>query len=169
MTVRSALPEDAARLSAFGRHVFHETFAPHNAPADLAAYLDAAYSEELQRAEIEDPSIDTLLVEEGDHLIGYAQVRAATPPTGVSLPAPIELWRLYVDPTRHGRGVAAILMTAVEQRALAREARSLWLGVWEKNTRAQAFYGKHGFTVAGSQVFMLGSDAQRDLVMVKPL
>ena len=44
---------------------------------------------------------------------------------------------------------------------------TLWLGVWERNVRAQAFYRKQGFTVVGSQIFRLGSDPQRDLVMAK--
>lgn len=169
VTVRGATVADAALLARFGRRVFHDTFAPENEPANLEAYLDSAYSAERQRAEIEDPSIDTLLIEENDRLIAFAQLRAAAPPAGVEMATPIELWRLYVDPSRHGQGVAAILMTAVEQRARDRGARTLWLGVWEKNTRAQAFYRKQGFTVAGSQIFMMGADPQRDLVMVKPL
>lgn len=169
VTVRRATAADAALLARFGRRVFHDTFAPQNAPANLEAYLDAAYSAERQRAEIEDSSIDTLLVEEDDRLMAFAQLRPAAPPAGVELTAPIELWRFYVDPSRHGQGVAAILMAAVEQRARDRDARTLWLGVWEKNTRAQAFYRKQGFTVAGSQIFMMGADPQRDLVMVKAL
>ena len=47
--------------------------------------------------------------------------------------------------------------------------RDFWLGVWERNPRAIAFYGKSGFIEVGSHVFMDGSDAQRDLVLVSPL
>jgi ribosomal protein S18 acetylase RimI-like enzyme len=60
-----------------------------------------------------------------------------------------------------------LLMRAVEDAARARDAVTLWLGVWERNVRAQAFYRKQGFTVVGSQIFTLGSDPQRDLVMAK--
>lgn len=169
VTIRRADPDDARALSAFGRRVFHATFAAANEPGDLAAYLDEAYTEERQRSEIEDPSIATLVVEEDARLTAFAQVRAAVPPQAITGAAPIELWRFYVDPEFHGSGLASTLMTAVEQLALDRGARTLWLGVWEKNTRAQAFYRKHGFTVAGTQVFQLGSDPQRDLVMVKAL
>ncbi len=41
----------------------------------------------------------------------------------------------------------------------------LWLGVWEHNPRAVAFYRKKGFRVVGDHVFQLGSDPQRDLIM----
>jgi len=45
----------------------------------------------------------------------------------------------------------------------------LWLGVWERNARAIAFYRKQGFEVVGEQEFMLGADRQRDLVMARRL
>jgi ribosomal protein S18 acetylase RimI-like enzyme len=58
-------------------------------------------------------------------------------------------------------------MAAIEEAARSRGAGTLWLGVWERNVRAQGFYRKAGFTVVGSQIFVLGSDAQRDLIMAK--
>lgn len=168
MTIRKAVAEDAARLSAFGRQVFGQTFAPENDPADLQAYLHEAYADARQAAEIADPRVDTLLVEdEGGALVAFAQLREGPPGEGVTGERPVELWRFYVDAAWHGRGVAASLMRAVEAAAQARNARTLWLGVWERNTRAQAFYRKQGFTVVGSQIFMLGPDPQRDLVMAR--
>jgi len=41
--------------------------------------------------------------------------------------------------------------------------------VWERNWRAQAFYRKFGFIEAGDHVFMLGTDAQRDIILVRPV
>ena len=43
----------------------------------------------------------------------------------------------------------------------------VWLGVWERNFRATAFYRKFGFVQVGDHVFMLGSDRQRDIVMAR--
>lgn len=168
MTVRRATIADAAELSAFGRRVYHATFAADNNPADLAAYLDSAYTEERQLAEIANPAMDTLLFERDGALAAFAQLKPGTEDS-VNGPHPIELWRFYVDPAWHGHGVAARLMAAAEDAARARGAQTLWLGVWERNTRAQAFYRKHGFTVAGSHIFWMGSDPQRDLIMVKAL
>ena len=48
-------------------------------------------------------------------------------------------------------------------------ATALWLGVWEHNPRAQAFYRKAGFADVGSKVFVVGTDAQADRVMLKAL
>jgi ribosomal protein S18 acetylase RimI-like enzyme len=45
----------------------------------------------------------------------------------------------------------------------------VWLGVWEHNPRAIAFYKKYGFISVGEHPFPLGGDLQRDIVMAKPL
>jgi len=42
---------------------------------------------------------------------------------------------------------------------------AIWLGVWERNGRAQAFYRKWNFRAVGQHVFQLGSDPQRDILM----
>ena len=44
---------------------------------------------------------------------------------------------------------------------------AVWLGVWDRNERAIRFYESWGFHRAGSQPFLLGSDLQTDLVMVR--
>ena len=169
MRVRRATIDDVDTLSAFGRRVFGQTFAPENAPEDLQAYLDSAYVAARQQEEISDPAIDTLLLEVRGDVIAFAQLRDGPGGDGVSGQRPLELWRFYVDFAWHGRGVAQTLMTSVEEAARARGAGTLWLGVWERNVRAQAFYRKQGFTVVGSQIFLLGSDPQRDLIMAKEI
>ncbi len=167
LVIRRATAADAPALSAFGRRVFTATFEAENNPADLAAYLDGAYTVAHQQADIADQSIDTLLLEIDGTLAAFAQVRVSDAPSCVGAPGALELARFYVDHGWHGRGVAARLMTAVEAAAVARGADALWLGVWERNLRAQAFYAKHGFTAVGSHTFLLGSDPQRDLIMEK--
>ena len=52
-----------------------------------------------------------------------------------------------------------------EEIALQNHLKYIWLGVWEKNTEAIAFYKSLGFTDVGNHVFMLGKDAQNDLIM----
>lgn len=162
--IRRATPADAVRLSAFGRQVFAATFAADNDPDDLHAYLTTAYTPEAQAAEIGDPAISTLLACHDDEWQGFTQVRAADVPPCVGDPTAVELWRLYVDQAWHGRGVAAALMDAALADVAARGGRSAWLGVWERNARAQAFYRKHGFAPVGTHTFVLGDDQQTDQI-----
>jgi RimJ/RimL family protein N-acetyltransferase len=60
-------------------------------------------------------------------------------------------------------------MAAVVRAAAARDIPSIWLGVWERNARAVAFYRKVGFLDVGSHVFVLGTDEQTDRLMLRPL
>jgi len=159
--IRRAIPDDAARLAELAARTFHDTFAAHNRPEDMEAYMSTAYGVEVQRAEIADPARITLVVEEGEALIAYAQLRIHIPE--------IEIGRFYVDNAWHGRGIAQSLMSVVLELARNLGATRLWLGVWERNARAIAFYEKCGFVDCGSQPFLLGSDLQTDRVMERPV
>ena len=101
--------------------------------------------------------------------IAYAQLRADHVPDCVTGPNPIELWRFYVDREWHGRGIARPLMDRVKAAARERGAKTLWLGVWERNDRARAFYAKCGFADVGEHIFLFGTDPQTDRVMVTTL
>jgi ribosomal protein S18 acetylase RimI-like enzyme len=169
--LRRAVAADAAALAEFAQRSFVETFGAANRPEDMAAYLPTAYGEARQRAEIVHPKWTTLLAENiatGD-LLGFVQLREGAAGPTVRGRDPIEIQRFYVDSAFHGRGLAKALMAAAE--AAAREAgwTTLWLGVWEKNARAIAFYEKCGFLHVGEHPFLLGSDLQTDWVMEKEL
>jgi ribosomal protein S18 acetylase RimI-like enzyme len=111
-----------------------------------------------------------LLYEDDDAtLIAFAQLKRGEAPACVTGPDPIEVMRFYVAPTRHGQGIAQTLMDAVLTTARADGAHTIWLGVWERNPRAIAFYRKCGFEDAGSQPFLVGTDLQTDRVMTRAL
>jgi ribosomal protein S18 acetylase RimI-like enzyme len=162
-----AVEHDAARLAEFGARTFYESFAADNTAEDMRRHLESAFGPQQQLAEIRDPDIETLIaVDASGRWAGFAQLRAGKLSMGVPEQGSIELWRFYVDKAWHGQGVAAALMDAAKQRARRRGASSMWLGVWERNARAQAFYRKQGFSKVGNQVFVVGSDPQTDDVLL---
>jgi GNAT superfamily N-acetyltransferase len=168
--VRRAGPADAVPLAQFAERTFRDTFAADNRPSDMDTYCLQAFSAATQTAEIGDPSIDTLLVTNPQGpLIGYAQLRAGPTPLAITAPNPIELSRFYVERTRHGSGIATHLMEVVIDTARTRGAATLWLGVWERNARALAFYRKVGFVDVGAHEFRLGTDVQTDRLMTRAL
>ena len=167
--IRRATGDDAALLSAFARRVFAETFAADNDPADMALYLDWAFTESKQRGELADPGRVCLLMEHEGVLVAYASVFNGSGNEQVDGAHPVELERFYVDQRWHGAGVAAPLMAAVKAQAREWGGDVLWLGVWERNAKAIRFYEKQGFERVGAQTFTLGSDVQRDAVMSAPL
>jgi len=171
VTIRTATASDAAVVADLARRTFYETFAavPTNDPADMALHLAETFGVDQQTRELSDRDITTLLVEEHGQAIAYAMIRNDHVPECVTGADPVELWRFYVDQGFHGRGVAQALMDSVKAAARSRGAKTIWLGVWEHNDRARAFYAKCGFTDAGEHIFLFGTDPQTDMVMVMPL
>ena len=172
--IRPATIADAPRLSRLGAATFRETFEGENTPEDMARYVAEAFTPERQAAEIADPAGTVLVAERGgtsgdDELVGYAHLASGPAPAAVRGPAPLELKRLYVARAWHGQGVAQALMDAALDAARARGAGTLWLGVWERNARAAAFYAKYDFTRVGEHTFVLGADAQVDWLLARPL
>ena len=169
VTIRAGEVADAPALAELAARTFRETFAADNRPEDLAMHIDRSYGIPQQRRELMDPAIATLLAEVDGHLAGYAQLKEGPAPSCVTGDAPIELSRFYVAQPWHGRGVAQAMMRAVNSEANRRGARTLWLGVWERNERARAFYEKTGFTDVGCHIFMVGTDPQTDRLLMRTL
>jgi ribosomal protein S18 acetylase RimI-like enzyme len=167
VTIRPASTADAALLAELAPRLFRQTYEHQVSAADLDAFVDDGLDPRRMQAELADPDVRTLLVERDGRAIGYAQVRRR--PLSTEAPAPhaeVELARLYLDRAWHGRGVAEVLLARVNELALDLGARFVWLGVWERNGRAVAFYEKHGFKTVGMQEFRLGSQSHQDKIMV---
>jgi ribosomal protein S18 acetylase RimI-like enzyme len=169
MQIRRAQVDDAALFAELAARTFRDTFAHLNTAQDMATHLASSYSEAIQRAQLESPSIRVLLLERDGEPVGYAQLRSGHAPDCVPSTPTIELWRFYIDRSGIGLGLAQTLMQAVYAHARDAAAQSLWLGVWEHNARAIAFYRKCGFREVGAHPFHLGEDLQTDLIVLRDL
>lgn len=167
ITIRAADVSDARELAGVAEATFRDTFATENSAEDMDAFCKARYGEPIQAAEIANPNMSTLLCEQDRSLIGFAQLRFGKAPSCVVANAPAEIQRLYVAKAFHGLGVAHRLMKESLAEMSSRGHDVVWLGVWERNFRATAFYRKFGFVEVGDHVFTLGSDRQRDIVMAR--
>jgi ribosomal protein S18 acetylase RimI-like enzyme len=169
VTIRRGNPDDANLLAELGARTFRETFAVDNTEENMAAYLASSFNPEQQAAELAQPDSIFLIAEVGGVAAGYAKLHAGEPGEGVGGPKPIELVRLYVSREWLGRRVGHELMEACLEEARKPGYETIWLGVWERNLRAQAFYRKWDFTAVGHHVFHLGSDPQTDILMERPI
>ena len=165
--IRRGVPADAPSLAGLAERTFRETYAAFNSAQDIEQYVAGHFGPEQQAVELRDRATVTLVAEADGQPAGYAQLRWSDPPPCVAGRVPIEVSRFYVDGPWQGRGLAQRLMAATVDAARLEGARTLWLGVWERNARAIAFYAKSGFREVGTQTFVLGSDRQRDLVLVR--
>jgi molybdopterin-guanine dinucleotide biosynthesis protein A len=172
-------------LAELAGRLFHDAFARDNTPADMRAYLAQHFTEAALAAILADPACQVLVLEDDAVPVGWALLVAGTSLQGGVAVAPaeslrkgaadspvprgVEIRRFYVDGRHHGGDAATTLLLAALERARALGAGELWLAVWERNARAQAFYAKHGFRRVGTQAFQFGSDTQTDDVLSRPL
>ena len=164
-TIRRATLQDAELLAELGARTFSETFAVDNTPENMAAYLAKAFAPTQLAADLADPRCIFQIAENDGTAVGYAMLRNEAAPEQITGERPIELVRLYVSRASLGSGIGAALMQACIEVSRQRGHETIWLGVWEHNHRAQAFYRKWNFHEVGTHVFILGDDPQTDLLM----
>ena len=163
--IRRADEDDALALSVLAEATFRTAFAESNSAANMQLHCAGSYGQALQLAEIRESSRETWVAEADSRLVAFVQLRLDAESPMISGERPVEIQRFYADASHHGTGLAHQLMAHVLARAEAAGCAALWLGVWERNTRALAFYRKWGFDVVGEHIFKLGEDPQRDLIM----
>lgn len=163
--IRRAHIADTELLADLGAQTFALTFAKDNTPEDMAYYLATNFNQEKMTAELADVHSIFFIAEVGQAAAGYAKLKKGDLPSCITNARTIELERLYILPEYFGRGVGEALMRACLHEAKQQDYESVWLGVWEHNDRARAFYRKLGFRDVGEKVFQLGKDLQTDKVM----
>jgi GNAT superfamily N-acetyltransferase len=142
--------------------------APENIASFIADNLSAARFAEY----LADPQRAVLTAQREGLIVGYAMlIRGVADDADVQRAVQIrpaaELSKMYVLPDRHGTGVATALMSRALVTAEEWGAGCIWLGVNQKNQRAQRFYTKSGFTISGTRTFQVGAGRESDYVMVR--
>ena len=163
--LRPALPGDAPSLAVLAERTFRETFGSRNSPENMDLHCAKVFGTDIQLREIEDRALRTTLAEADGRMVGFSQLRIPSAQANVEARRAAEISRIYVLADWHGHGVAQDLMRDALATATRDDCDCLWLGVWEHNPRAMAFYRKFGLEVVGTHAFMLGLDRQRDLIL----
>jgi GNAT superfamily N-acetyltransferase len=162
--IRRAGSADAATVAAIGVETFVETFGHLYPPADLASYLEEAYSAERTRADLTDPAKATWLVEADGRTVGYALAGPCGLPHADVTAGCGELKRIYLLKAWQGGGLGARLFAETMTWLQAAGPRTLWIGVWSENHGAQRFYARHGFAKAGEYKFHVGDTVDLEYI-----
>lgn len=191
--VRPAILDDAESLALVAAVTFPLACPPGSTRADQDAFIAAHLSAERFAAYLTDPA-RTLFVALDDGTqhdttpdpadgtadgpesaaLGYTMLVTGEPTdadvrAALTIRPTVELSKCYVLPGHHGRGVAAALLTTTIDAARASGAAGIWLGVNQQNSRAQAFYARHGFARVGVKHFQVGDRLEDDYVLERPL
>ena len=166
---RRCTMEDLPVLQEFSSNCYYETFAHLNTPENMQAYLDEAFAVEKIRAELADEHALFYFLYADDRLAGFLKLNEVPSQTDLNDPDSLEIERIYVSSAFQGQGIGRCLMDKAIDEARRQGKGFVWLGVWEKNEKALAFYRKSGFYEIGTHTFVMGDDAQTDYIMRKDL
>jgi ribosomal protein S18 acetylase RimI-like enzyme len=172
--IGDAAATDLDELADVAAATFPLACPPTSPSREIEAFIAANLSRQRFADYLSDPSRTVLVARDGGRIVGYAILidgvgHDADVARAVTMAPAIELSKIYVLLDSHGSGPSAALMAAAVDRAATAGARCLWLGVNQKNERAQRFYAKHGFRIAGTKTFPMGTHTEHDYVMVRAL
>lgn len=162
--IRKLNPTDLELLREISIQTFVDTFADQNTPENMESYLQTSLSLEKLSSEFNHPESEFYFAELNDEIIGYLKINYGAAQSEL-LENALEIERIYVRKAFHGKKIAQQLYDKAVAIAVERNTDFIWLGVWEHNARAIAFYQKLGFTAFGEHPFMLGDDKQTDILM----
>jgi diamine N-acetyltransferase len=167
--IRLATIADAEVIADISRQTFYETFGFLNTRENMDKFMSEQFNREKLIEEVGEPENIFLLAFDGATAIGYVRLREGEKQAAFGNKDAIEIARIYVINSSLGTGVGKDLMR--ESIFIAKEMKKdvIWLGVWEKNPRAIAFYTKWGFEKFDEHPFLLGDDKQNDWLMKKEL
>ena len=154
-----------AALQQIGRQTFSETFAESNSAENIAKYIEEAYSYEKLSAELNNPNSFFYFAMLDEKVIGYLKLNMGGSQTELKDNDALEIERIYVLKSFQGKKVGKMLFDKSIQIGKEQNAAFVWLGVWEENKRALQFYTKNGFVEFDQHVFVLGDEAQTDIMM----
>jgi ribosomal protein S18 acetylase RimI-like enzyme len=154
-------------LRELARRTYDDSFRHLNTPATMEAYLEKAFAREKLEGELHDPRSEFYFLERDGEIAGYMKVNEGEAQSDLRDPDGLEVERIYVTREAQGKGLGKSMLEAAERIARRKGKRYMWLGVWEKNVNAIAFYRRMGFREAGVHDFYMGEERQTDFMMRK--
>jgi ribosomal protein S18 acetylase RimI-like enzyme len=161
--------EDSRKLQEISYETFNETFKDQNSPENMIAYLERAFN--LNQLEKELSIISSLFffVYFNNEVAGYLKVNTKDAQSEEMGEESLEIERIYIKNKFQKHGLGKYLLNKALEIAMELNKTKIWLGVWEKNENAIAFYKKMGFVQTGVHSFYMGDEEQIDFIMTKTL
>ena len=169
IVVREATEEDIPQIQQVAISTYQDTFAQFNSPENMRAYFDQAYNLGTLTQELHEPNARLFIACEGDRILGFVRLRQYDEVRELLGENTIELQRLYVLTKAQGKSIGKLLMEKALRFAADNHYEWIWLGVWERNFKAQEFYKKFGFEKFSEHTFWQGDDPQIDWLLKRKL
>ncbi|OMF73282.1 GNAT family N-acetyltransferase [Paenibacillus glucanolyticus] len=165
--IKKCTLEDSRQLQEIGYETFNETFKDQNSPGNMNAYLERAFNLEQIKKELSNKFSQFFFVYFNNEVAGYLKVNTNDEQSEEMGDESLEIERIYIKSKFQKHGLGKYLLNQAKDIAVESNKKKLWLGVWEKNENAIAFYEKMGFVQTGTHTFYMGDERQIDFIMSK--
>ncbi|WP_409300371.1 GNAT family N-acetyltransferase [Peribacillus sp. SCS-155] len=169
INIKRCSHEELQILQEISIETFNDTFKDQNSPENMEAYLDKAFNVKQLEKELSNSSSEFFFVYVNNEVAGYLKVNADEAQSEIMGDESLEIERIYIRNKFQKQGLGKYLLNKAMDIALERGKKKIWLGVWEKNENAIAFYKKMGFVQTGAHSFYMGDEEQIDFIMTKTL
>lgn len=161
---------DLDELQKVSKETFYDTFAAQNTEQNMQEYLAKSYRLEKLSTELENKnSFFYFVLSDKNEVMGYLKLNVNDAQSEDDFENALEIERIYIRKSFQKQGLGKILYNIATTKATQLGKNRIWLGVWEFNQNAKAFYQHLGFEFVGSHTFNMGDDPQTDLTMVKEI
>jgi diamine N-acetyltransferase len=167
--IKQCTPEDIYSLQKISYETFIETFKDQNSPENMNAYLERAFNLPQLEKELSIISSQFFFVYFHNEVAGYLKVNVNDAQTEEMGNESLEVERIYIRSEFQKHGLGKVLLNKAMDIAINYNKEKIWLGVWEKNENAIAFYKRMGFVQSGAHSFFMGDEEQIDYIMTKTL
>ncbi|MEI1422810.1 GNAT family N-acetyltransferase [Bacillus cabrialesii] len=169
INIKKCSLEDLKILQEISVETFNDTFKDQNSPENMKAYLESAFNTKQLEKELSTMSSQFFFVYIHHEVAGYVKVNTDDAQSEEMGDESLEIERIYIKNKFQKHGLGKHLLNKALDVALECNKKKIWLGVWEKNENAIAFYKKMGFVQTGAHSFYMGDEEQTDFIMTKTL
>ncbi|OMP66278.1 GNAT family N-acetyltransferase [Domibacillus epiphyticus] len=169
INIKKCTLENSRKLQEISYETFNETFKHQNSPENMNAYLERAFNLKQLEKELSNPSSKFFFIYFNNEVAGYLKVNTNNAQSEEMSGESLEIERIYIKNKFQKHGLGKYLFNKAMEMAMESNKKKIWLGVWEKNENAIAFYKKMGFVQTGAHSFYMGDEEQIDFIMTKTL
>ncbi|MDY8025532.1 GNAT family N-acetyltransferase [Paenibacillus polymyxa] len=161
--------EDLQILQEISIETFNDTFKDQNSLENMKAYLERAFNSKQLEKELSNVSSAIFFIYFNEELAGYLKVNMNDAQSEKMGDESLEIERVYIKNRFQKHGLGKYLLNKAMEISMEHNKKKIWLGVWEKNKNAIAFYKKMGFVQTGAHSFYMGDEEQIDFIMTKTM
>ncbi|GKV68383.1 spermidine/spermine N(1)-acetyltransferase [Sporosarcina sp. NCCP-2716] len=167
VNIKKCTHKDILELQEISTETFNETFKDLNTAENMYAYLERAFNIPQLKIELDNSFSGFYFVYFNNKIAGYLKVNINDAQSEKMGDESFEVERIYIKNKFQKHGLGKYLLNKAFEIAKEGDKKKIWLGVWEKNENAIAFYKKMGFVQTGSHSFYMGDEEQIDFILTK--